>query len=103
MREGKKPGPRSLSDLIAEVMKSSVGPQRKQRAALCLAWGRAAGTAVARHSRPVGFRGGNLVVCFESAVMRQEVEGFRKAEILERLSVEYPARRIANLKCVLNG
>lgn len=103
MREGKSPKPRQLGELIAEVMKSTAGPRRRQHTALCLAWIRAAGADVARRSRPVGFRGGNLVVCFESAVLRQEVEGFRKAEILDRLSVEYPDRRIANLKCVLNG
>ena len=103
MSEGKHPRPKRLGDLVAEVMKTTAGPRRKELAAISLAWSRAVGPNVARRSRPVGFRGGNLVVHFESAVLRQEVECFRKAEILERLSEEYPTRRIANLKCVLNG
>ena len=33
--------------------------------------------------------------------LRQEVQAFRRAEILARLQSEYPERRIAALKCVL--
>lgn len=103
MREGPKRGARRLGDLLSEVVKASVGPRRREKADLSLAWSRAAGAQVARHSRPVGFRGGSLVVRFDSATLRHEVECFRKGEILERLGEEYPKRRIANLKCILNG
>lgn len=96
-------GPRRLGDVVAELMKASLGPRRKAMAELAVAWVRAVGTETARRCRPVELRGANLVVSFDSSVLRQEVENFRKAEILERLNAEVPARRIANLKCILNG
>ncbi len=104
MGEDKKPrGPRAIGDLVAEVLKRSVGPRRKTLAELSVAWTRAAGPDTARRSRPLELRGADLVVSFDSSVLRQEVECFRKEEILVRLNAEYPARRIANLKCVLHG
>lgn len=101
MREVGKSGPRLLGDLIREFMKSRRMPRRGELAELRAAWGRAAGADVARRSEPVGFRNGALVVRFESSVLRHEVEGFRKEEILARLRAECPGRRIAALKCVL--
>ena len=103
MRGMRKEGPRRIGEVVAEVMKTAVGPKRRRLAELCLAWGRAVGPEVARRSRPVALRGASLVVSFESSALRQEVECFRKAEILEKLGAEYPARRIATLKCVLAG
>ena len=57
----------------------------------------------ARRSEPVGFKGGELTVRFESPVLRQEVQAFRRAEILARLKLALPGQRIATLKCVLRG
>ncbi len=102
-REVVKPaGPRSIGELMAEIVKVAA-PKRRELDALGEAWGRAAGADVARRSRPLGLRGGELTVGFESAAMRQEVESFRKAEILKVLQRAYPASRIAKLKCVLRG
>jgi hypothetical protein len=42
-------------------------------------------------------------VRFESAALRQEVQAFRREEILARLREAFPARRIASLKCVLGA
>ena len=103
MREERKPvGPRSIGELMAEVIKAQAGPRRRELLELSEAWARAAGADVARRSRPINLaKGGQLTVSFESSALRQEVQAFRKAEILARLQTEYPARRIAALKCVL--
>ena len=100
MKEEKKGGARWLGDLIAEFMKTA-RPQRKELAELDEAWIRAAGADVARRSRPLSLKNGELIVSFESSVLRHEIESFRKAEILTRLKSEYPERRIAALRCVL--
>jgi hypothetical protein len=100
--ERKRAGPRRIGDLIAGLMKATAGPKRRELTELSEAWIRAAGPEVARSSWPVSFgKGGRLVVSFESSALRQEIQSFRREEILGRLRAEYPARRIADLKCVL--
>ena len=102
--EVRKPqGPRLLGDLIAELMKKTARPRRKEMTEISEAWARVAGADVARRSEPVGFKGGELTVRFESPVLRQEVQAFRRAEILARLKLALPGQRIATLKCVLRG
>ncbi len=101
MREDRKQGARRLGDLIAELLKSPTLPGRGERAELLEAWGRAAGPEVARRSRPLVLRNGELTVGFESSALRHEVEAFRKAEILVRLGAEFRRRRIASIRCVL--
>ena len=103
MREERKPaGPRSIGDLMAEIIKATAGPRRRELLELSEAWARAAGADVARRSRPLSLgKGGQLTVSFASSALRQEVQSFRRAEILARLQTEYPARRIAAIKCVL--
>ena len=103
MREERKPAaPRSIGELMAEVIKATAGPKRRELLELSEAWARAAGPDVARRSRPLSLgKGGQLTVSFASSALRQEVQSFRRDEILARLQTEYPARRIAILKCVL--
>jgi hypothetical protein len=96
-----KPRLRRLADVIAEVMKSAAMPRKGEPTQLREAWERAAGMDVAKRSRPLGLRNGELTVSFESPALRQEVEAFRKGEILSRLRTEFPGRRIAALRCVL--
>jgi len=97
------PKPKTIGGLMAEVIKATAGPKRRELLELSEAWARAAGPDVARRSRPLSLgKGGQLTVGFESSALRQEVQAFRKDEILGRLRVEYPVRRIAALKCVLD-
>jgi hypothetical protein len=86
---------------MGEVLRKVAGPKRREMTALDLAWSRAAGAATARRSRPLGLKGGELSVGFETAALRQEVECFRKAEILARLREAYPEGGIAKLRCVI--
>ena len=102
MRGAERPSaPVRLSALMADVLKRSALPKRKEMSGLDAAWVHAAGPEVARRSRPVGLKGGELTVAFESAALRQEVECFRKAEILARLAAAWTESRIAKLKCVV--
>jgi predicted nucleic acid-binding Zn ribbon protein len=102
--EGRRPEPRALGELMTELLKKVAGPKRRELEDLNEAWARAAGPEVARRSWPLGLgRGGRLTVSFSSAALRQEVQAFRKEEILARLREAFPARRIAALKCVLGG
>lgn len=93
--------PQRLGDLISDFMKSPQVVRRGDLAELAGAWERAAGPKVARRSRPVALRGGELTVSFQSSAVRQEVQSFSKSLILDKLRQELPKRRIARLRCVL--
>lgn len=102
MGEGERgSGPRPLGDLLAGLMKQFGPKRRAELEELSDAWGRAAGPDVARRTRVMGLVRETLTVAVESAPLRQELEQFRKPLLLERMRLEYPGRRIGELRCVL--
>ena len=102
--EDRKPkGPRLIGELILELMKKTAKPRHQEMVEISAAWVHAAGPDVARRSEPVTFKGGQFTVRFESTVLKQEVQAFRRTEILERLRLALPDRGIATLKCVVRG
>ena len=92
--------PDALAGLMASIVKAAA-PKRKETSRLDVAWAKAAGYDTARRSRPTGLKHGELTVAFETAALRQEVECWRKEEILAKLGKAYPEGRIAKLKCVI--
>lgn len=92
--------PDAVGPLMASIVKAAA-PKRKESTLLDLAWAKAAGYDTARRSRPTGLKNGELTVAFETAALRQEVECWRKEEILAKLGDAYPEGRIAKLKCVI--
>lgn len=92
--------PDALAGLMASIVKAAA-PKRKETSKLDVAWAKAAGYDTARRSRPTGLKNGELTVAFETAALRQEVECWRKEEILAKLGEAYPEGRIAKLKCVI--
>jgi hypothetical protein len=94
---------RRIGDLLQGILRD-VNPRRRGGLfELTEAWCRAAGPEVARRSRIVGLVGDALTISVESAALRQELETFRKEEILARMRQEFPAKRIATLRCVLRS
>jgi hypothetical protein len=100
-KEAKPSGPVRLGELMSEVLRKVAGPKRREMSALDAAWARAAGPSTAHRSRPLALKAGELTVGFETSALRQEVECFRKAEILARLRDAYPEGGIAKLRCVI--
>jgi hypothetical protein len=98
--EQKAKQPEAVGALMASIVKLAA-PRRKEATALDVAWAKAAGMETARRSRPTGLKNGQLTVAFETAALRQEVECWRKEEILAKLGDAYPEGRIAKLKCVI--
>jgi hypothetical protein len=98
-----KRGARPIGDLLKAVLRD-VGPRRRDELyMLTEAWSRAAGPDVALRSRVVGMNRDTLTVAVESAALRQEIESFRRPEILARFRAEFPRRTIADLRCVLRA
>ncbi len=93
--------PQRLGDLISEFLKTSGIRQRGDRKQLADAWSHAVGPSAARRSRVVSLRNGTLTVAVDSAALRQELEMFRRTEVLRRVQEAYPGKRVVALKCVL--
>jgi predicted nucleic acid-binding Zn ribbon protein len=93
--------PRRLGDVLSEVLKSAGITRRDELRELSEAWCRAAGPEAAGRSRVVSLKNGTLTVTVGSPALRQELETFRRAEVLRKMQAAFPARRIAALRCVL--
>jgi hypothetical protein len=95
--------PRRIGDVLPQVLRD-LGPRRRDELyALTEAWSRAAGPDVALRTRVVGMNRDTLTIAVESAALRQEIESFRRPEILARFRAEFPRRTIADLRCVLRA
>lgn len=96
------PDPRRVGGFLQGILRSANPRRRGGLLELTEAWSRAAGPEVARRSRIVELKRDVLTVSVESAALRQEIETFRKDEILKRLNAEF-STRIAALRCILAG
>ena len=95
--------PRRIGDFLPAVLRD-LGPRKRDELyALTEAWNRAAGPDVALRTRVIGMNRDTLTVAVESAALRQEIESFRRPEILARFRAEFPRRMIADLRCVLRA
>tara|TARA_B100002003_G_C13717202_1_gene359390 strand:- start:242 stop:550 length:309 start_codon:yes stop_codon:yes gene_type:complete len=101
MASKKAKTPHKLGDLISEFLRKSGVKERDERRLLADAWGRAVGPSASHRSNVVSLQNGKLIVRVESAALRQELETFRRSEVLRRMQEAFPAKRIAALKCIL--
>lgn len=93
--------PRRLGELISEVLRNSGAARRDDRRRLAEAWILSVGTEAAKRSRVVSLQNGLLTVTVESAALRQELQTFRRDEVLGRMREAFSGRRITSLKCIL--
>lgn len=101
MKAEKEREARRLGEVISEVLKASGVNRRDELRELSDAWCRSAGPEAARRSRVVSLRNGTLTVTVESAALRQELETFRRDEVVRKMQAAFPGKRVAALKCVL--
>lgn len=96
-----KAGARRLGDILTEWIRSSGIAHRDEMRELSDAWCRSAGPEAARRSRVVALKNGTLTVTVESSALRQELESFRRDEVLRKMQASFPGRRIAVLRCIV--
>ena len=90
-----------MGDLVPSLLRDVTPKRRSELSFLSEAWSQAAGPEVARRSRVVSCARGTLTVYVESAPLRQELETFRKPEILQRIRDLALPLRIVSLRTVL--
>lgn len=74
-----------VGELVAEAVRSLVGPRRLRQAALLDAWPGVVGEPLARYTRPAGIRGTTLVVVTAVPGPGYEIR-LRRGELLEALN-----------------
>ena len=86
-----------FSQLIGRVIDALSGQERLGEEEIKAAWRRAAGEAPAKHSKPVSFKKGSLIVNVESSSWLYELT-VRKKEIIKTLEAELKKKKIRELR-----
>lgn len=90
-------GAEHFGDLVGNVINNLAGKERLGEEEIEGAWRKAAGDAAARHSHPVSFKKGCLVVNIQSSSWLYELT-VRKKEILAALEGELKKKKIRELR-----
>lgn len=95
--KSKPKGAEHLSQLIGNAINNLSGKERLGEEEIERAWRAGAGGAAAKHSRPVSFKKGSLIVDVASSSWLYELT-IRKAEILKTLERELKVKKIKELR-----
>ncbi len=96
--KGRNRDPEHLSRIIERFMKESGLARRDTGEELRLAWGEVVGPETGSHTSIHGFRNGVVTVAVDSAPLYQELDVFRKEELLNVLRTRYRARYVQELR-----
>jgi hypothetical protein len=78
-------GPERIGEILPRILaESGLLPENRQRE-IEKVWNTVAGPQTAGHTRVISFRSGRLTVGVDSAPLRQELEVFRREELLKAL------------------
>jgi predicted nucleic acid-binding Zn ribbon protein len=97
-RDPKHRGAEHLSRIIERVMKESGLVGRNSSADLLEVWREVVGPDTGSRTSIHSFRSGVVTVAVSSAPLCQELELFRKEELLDALRAKYRARYVQDLR-----
>lgn len=89
-----------LRELLGDALAALLGPRRARQGAVLSAWPEVVGEARARHARPLGVRGGTLVVATDLPAVLYEL-GLRRASLVEALNQRAGCRVIDEIQLVM--
>ncbi|GIW80655.1 MAG: hypothetical protein KatS3mg105_2462 [Gemmatales bacterium] len=78
-------GPEPLCEIVNRLIVARGWGRRRGTAQLEQVWAETAGSETAAHTRVASFRRGVLEILVDNAVLLQELGGFRKRALLEKL------------------
>ena len=78
--------PEAVGDILSAWLEKTGLMRRGAEEQIRAAWVEVVGPQIADLARPAGFRGGHLRITVAGAALRQELEGFRAAEIRAALN-----------------
>ena len=88
MSQGRGNGPQKIGNVLARVLARYGYSETTLQLELERAWLRTAGANIHKHTRVGSLRRGVLEILVDNSVLLQELEGFRKRELLDRLSAD---------------
>ena len=91
-------GVQPLGDILSELVARRGLARTRGQEHLEQAWSNAAGQTAARYSRVGGLRRGVLEVLVANSVLLQELAGFQKETLLEKLQTELDSREVRALR-----
>ncbi len=97
-RTGRNRDPEHLSRIIERFMKESGLARRDTGEELRAAWREVVGPETGSHTSIHGFRQGVVTVAVDSAPLYQELDVFRKVELLDALRAKYRDRYVQELR-----
>lgn len=86
-RRPRMPEPVSFADLLPQVVARLGGTERSLEQRVFMAYDKAAGAHLARHSRAERLKDGTLIVRLESSALAQELS-LLKRTLMERMAAE---------------
>ncbi len=89
-----------LGDLLADALRSLVGPRRAWQAAVLHAWPEVVGEIHARHTRVAGIRGNALVVTTDLPALSYELR-LRRDALVEALNRKAGGAAIEDIQVVI--
>ena len=95
---GRNRGPEHVSRILERVLKDAGLAGKNSGAGLLEAWREVVGPETGRHTSIYGFRAGIVTVAVDSAPLCQELELFRKEELLNALRARYRDRYVQDLR-----
>jgi predicted nucleic acid-binding Zn ribbon protein len=95
---GRNRGPEHLSRIIERFMKDAGLARKNTGAELLAAWREVVGPETGSHTSIYGFRSGVVTVAVDSAPLCQELELFRKEELLTALRERYRDSYVQDLR-----
>jgi predicted nucleic acid-binding Zn ribbon protein len=91
-------GPEHLSRILDRVLRDAGLAGKNSGAEILAAWREVAGPETGSHTSIYGFRAGVVTVAVDSAPLCQELELFRKEELLGALRARYRDRYVQDLR-----
>ncbi len=96
--QGRDRGPEHLSRIIERFMRDTGLAGKNTGAELLAAWREVAGPEAGGHTNIRSFRSGVVTVAVDSAPLCQELELFRKEELLNALRLRYRDHYVSDLR-----
>ena len=90
--------PERLGDILPRVLKEVGFGRRNANEDLARAWADVAGPEVSKYTSVEGFKAGRLTVAVKAAPLFQELETFRKEELLKGLRERLAGTNVEELR-----
>ncbi len=96
--EERRRGPEKLGEILERVLRDRGLFDAGRRREIAAAWEEVAGPLVSAGTRVASLRGGVLVVEVLSSALRQELETFRKEELLDGIRERFAREYVRDLR-----